>query len=190
MKRSTFFCLLAAVFGLLALFASGCASERRYARSEGSLLSLEEAYADGCLSEGDLQNIAYYYHTRFGESALAGAFIPAPKTPPTLAEETICRIKRTRSPCSFRGRGLAEETICRIKRTYLDEVAGVPDGSFDRVYIVGYFGSYGGCAAVGLRSDYIVVDPLLYPEYTIGGVSFYDYDPSAVSIWRPDALEQ
>lgn len=168
MKRSAFFCLLAAAFGLLALFASGCASERRYAHSEGSLLSLEKAYADGCLSEGDLQNIAYYYHTRFGESALAGAFTPAPKTPPTLAEETICH----------------------IKRTYLDEVAGVPDGSFDRVYIVGYFGSYGGCAAVGLRSDYIAIDPLLYPEYTIGGVSFYDYDPSAVSIWRPDALEQ
>lgn len=165
MKKPIF--ALAAVM-LTALLCSGCAPEQRFSHSEGSILSLDEAYAEGCLTGSDLQSIAYYYHTRFGESEQAGSFTSAPKTPASLAEETICR----------------------IKRTYLDEVANVPDGSFDRVYLDNYFGTYGGCAVVGLRSDYIAIDPLLYPEYTVGGVTFYDYDPSAVSVWRPDAWEQ
>ena len=142
---------------------AGCTPEQRYSVSVGHFYSLEEAYENGWLTQDDLNNIAYYYHTRHGETEhVDESFAPTPKTPETLSEDTQNK----------------------IKRTYLDEVAMAPDGTFDRIEIRQYYGTYNGCVVVGIQSDYVLIDPLLYPEHAIGEVIFYDYVPSAIDVWR------
>ena len=156
-------CIAAASSLVAAALCAGCTPEQRYSESVGEFYTLDEAYENGWLMQGDLKNIAYYYHTRYGETEhIDQSFVPTPKTPETLNEETQNK----------------------IKRTYLDEVAMVPDGTFDNIDISQYYGTYNGCVVIGIVSDYLLIDPLLYPEYVIGEVSFFDYVPSAIGVWR------
>ena len=145
------------------ILCMGCTSEQRYSKSVGGFYTLDEAYGNGWLTQDDLKNIAFYYHTRYGETEHTDkTFVPTPKMPETLNEDMQNK----------------------IKRTYLDEVAMVPDGTFENIEIYQYYGTYNGCVAIGILSDYLLIDPLLYPEYVIGEVSFFDYIPSEIEIWR------
>lgn len=142
------------------ILCTGCTA------SVGSFYSLDEAYENGWLTQNDLQNIAYYYHIRYGgREHIDESFVPDRKAPETLSNATQNK----------------------IKRTYLNKVAEVPDGSLERVEIWQYYGSYNGCVVVAVRSDYLLIDPLPYVDHTIGEVVFYDYSPSEIEIWREDA---
>ena len=162
-----FACLAEIVLPMSAGLCTGCSPEQRYSKSVGSFYSLDEAYENGWLTQNDLKNIAYYYHTRHGETDhVDETFIPNPKTPENLSEDTQNK----------------------IKRTYLDEVAMVPDGVFERIEISQYFGTYNECVVIGIKSDYIVYEPILYPVHIIGEVFFYDYIPTAIDVWREGKL--
>ena len=132
-------CIAAAASLVVAALCAGCTPEQRYSESVGEFYTLDEAYENGWLTQVDLKNIAYYYHTRYGETEhIDQSFVPTPKTPETL----------------------------------------------DNIDISQYYGTYNGCVVIGIVSDYLLIDPLLYPEYVIGEVSFFDYVPSAIGVWR------
>ena len=145
-----------------AAVCAGCAPGRQEAGSEGSFYSLEEAYEGELLTQDDLRNTAYWYHTRYGETEHVDAsFEPSPKTPETLSEDTQDK----------------------LKRTYLDEVIKMPDGSPDEVVIRGYFGTYNGCVVVDISDNYHQYDYVFEPEHEIGGVTFYDYVSAFLRVW-------
>ena len=142
---------------------AGCTPEQRYSVSVGHFYSLEEAYENGWLTQDDLNNIAYYYHTRHGETEhVDESFAPTPKTPETLSEDTQNK----------------------IKRTYLDEVIAMPNASFDGVMIYGYFGTYHDNIVVHISDTYHAYDYVIEAEHIIGGVCFYDYSSAFLRVWR------
>lgn len=148
--------ILAAV--LLCCGIVGCTSQ-----PDGTFYSLDEAYTNGWLSQDDLKNIAYYYHTQHGETEhIDESFTPTPKTPETLSEEVQKK----------------------IKRTYLNDVLDMPDGSLDRVIIHNYFGTYNGNIVLHISDDYNGYDYVFDPVHEIGGVSFYEYVSAFLRVWR------
>lgn len=157
--------VLSLVAAAVAAVCAGCAPERQKTSSDGSFYSLEEAYEDELLTQDDLRNIAYYYHTRYGETEHVGAsFEPSPKTPETLSEDTQNK----------------------LRRTYLNEVIKMPDGSPDEVVIRGYFGTYNGCVVVDISDNYHQYDYVFEPEHEIGGVTFYDYVSAFLRVWAEE----
>ncbi len=162
-----FACLTAIVLPLSAGLCTGCSPEQRYSKSVGSFYSLDEAYENGWLTQNDLKNIAYYYHTRHGETDhVDETFIPNPKTPESLEEDIQYK----------------------IKRTYLNKIIDMPNGSFDRVAIYDYFGTYNGNIIVYISDTYHAYDYVFEQEYEIGGVCFYDYCSAFLRVWREGKL--
>lgn len=146
------------------LAGAGCSPEETYARSEGVFYSLEEAYEDGRLTQDDLKNIAYYYHEAQEADLLDETFTSSPKDPETLSAVTEYK----------------------IKRTYLNDVIGMEDGSFEHVFIYGYYGTYGGNVVVAVTDDYHGYDYVIEPQYDVGGVTFYRYVAAYLRVWRAD----
>ena len=121
---------------------------------------IEEAYANGLITNDDLRSIAYYYN---GENATTD-FVPLPKNPETLSEQTIKK----------------------IQQTYYDKVFdGNSDATVDDVNIAGYYGTYNGYVIIEINASCVSGiggDPLYYPEYVIGDVIFYSYTP--LQVWK------
>ncbi len=162
-KRNDFICMISMALSGILLFSTGCAPEKRYSESVGSFSSLEEAYENGWLTQDDLKNIAYYFHAGNGETEHLGkAFVPDPKMPESLDEETQYK----------------------IKRTYLNEVIDMPDGSFDRVVMYDYFGTYNDNVVVCISDTYHGYDYVIEPEHEIGGDGFYEYCSEILCVWR------
>ena len=116
--------------------------------TEGNFYTLSEAYEKGWLTKDDLKNISFYHSGRVDEN-----FIPAPKEPESLSSKQING----------------------IKETYLRDVLDMPEGSKDRIVIWNYYGTYKDSIAVGVTDNYYVYDKLVEPEYTVGGVTFYNF---------------
>lgn len=147
------------------ILCAGCAPEQRYAKLAGSFYSLDEAYENGWLTQDDLKNIAYYFHARNGETEyIDEAFAPDPKTPESLDKKTQYK----------------------IKRTYLNEIIDMSDGSFDRVDIYDYFGTYNDNIVVYISDTYHAYDYVIEEEHVIGGVCFYDYCSAVLRVWREE----
>ena len=130
------------------------------------LYRLAEAYAKGLITKDDLRNIAYYYN---GELATTD-FVPLPKNPETLSEQTIKK----------------------IQQAYYNKVFdGNSDATVDDVGVGEYYGTYHGCVVVEIgapcTSD-IGGDPLYYPEYVIGDVIFYSYTP--LRVWKESNTQE
>ncbi len=166
MRRRVFLSGAAATLSLVFVLAgAGCSPEQTYARSEGVFYSLEEAYEDGRLSQDDLKNIAYCYHiSQDAEDRTEETFEPSPKDPETLSAVTEYK----------------------IKRTYLNDVIGMEDGSFEHVFIYGYYGTYDGNVVVAVTDDYHGYDYVIEPQYDVGGVTFYRYVAAYLRVWRAD----
>ena len=155
----------AAISLIFVLTGAGCSPEREYANSEGSFYSLQAAYESGWLSQDDLKNIAYCYHiSQDAEDRTEETFEPSPKVPETLSAETEYK----------------------IKRTYLNDVIGMEDGSFEHVFIYGYYGTYDGNVVVAVTDDYHGYDYVIEPQYDVGGVTFYRYVAAYLRVWRAD----
>lgn len=165
--------LLACVTAVLSLVATalvaGCASGQQYAESVGSFYSLEDAYKNGRLTQDDLLSIAYYYNqgTKGNEALMGENYAPNPMVPATLDEERANQ----------------------IKRTYLNEVIGMPEGTFEHIVIRAYYGTYGGSVVMNITDDYHGYDYVFEPEYEIGGVWFYEYVGAFLLVWRADAAD-
>ena len=157
------FCALILTFlSSFMLFAFvGCNENESEAELPPSeLYRLAEAYAKGLITKDDLRNIAYYYN---GEHATTD-FVPLPKNPETLSEQTIKK----------------------IKQAYYDKVFdGNSDATVDDVNIAGYYGTYNGYVIIEINASCVSGiggDPLSYPEYVIGDVIFYSYTP--LQVWK------
>lgn len=128
--------------------------------TQSVLCGIEEAYTTGLISKDDLKSIAYYFN---GENAATG-FVPTPKDPESLSEDTIKK----------------------IQRTYCDKVSGdKTEAVVDEVNIGGYYGTYNGCVIVEINASCIGGiggDPICYPEYMIEDVVFYWYTP--LHVWK------
>lgn len=164
MKRRVMLSGAAAVSLVFVLAGAGCSPEQTYARSEGGFYSLEEAYENGWLTQDDLKNIAYYYHDAQEVDVSDETFAPSPKDPETLSAETEYK----------------------IKRTYLNDVIGKEDGSFEHVFIYGYYGTYDGNVVIAISDDYHGYDYVAEPQYNVGGVTFYQYIAAYLRVWRAD----
>ena len=155
--------ILAFAAGIAAVCCTGCSPEQRYAKSVGSFYSLDEAYENGWLTQTDLKNIAYYFHTQGGDAERVDeTFTPSPKSPEMLDEDTQNK----------------------LRRTYLDEVIDMPEGSFTRVFLSDYYGTYNACVAVNITDDYHAYDYVIEAEHSVGGVCFYNYAAAFIQIWR------
>lgn len=159
-----FFIIVSVILSSLMLFAVvGCndnENKNEETKSQSTICGLEEAYAEGLISKDDLRSIAYYYNGEDAESD----FVPPPKTPETLNENTISK----------------------IKQAYYDKVSdGHSTATVDDVNIGGYYGAYNGCVIVIISASCtsgIGGDPRYYPEYEIDGVVFYWYTP--LQVWQ------
>ncbi|MCH5148830.1 MAG: hypothetical protein J1G05_05675 [Clostridiales bacterium] len=161
MKR-IFITLVTTVLSCIILFAFVACKENEdeEERVQSTVCSLEEAYESGFISKDDLRSIAYYYNS---EEA-ATDFVPIPKNPESLSEETVRK----------------------IKKAYYFKVGGEKtEAVVDDVSIGGYYGTYSGCVVVVINASCmsgIGGDPVYYPEYTIDGVVFYQYTP--LKVWK------
>ena len=165
MKTLTKFyaCIAAAASLFAAALCAGCTPEQRYSESVGEFYSLDEAYENGWLTQGDLKNIAYYYHTRYGETEhIDQSFVPTPKTPETLSEDIQNK----------------------IKRSYLNEIIDMPNGLFDQVIIYNYFGTYHDNIVLHISDNYNAYDYVIETEHEIGGICFYEYSSAFLRVWR------
>lgn len=135
-------------------------TENKEELPQSVLCGLEEAYTKGLISKDDLRSIAYYYN---GKDA-ATDFVPTPKNPESLSEDTIKK----------------------IQRAYYDKVGGEKtEAVVDDVNIGGYYGTYDGCVIVYINASCmsgIGGDPICYPEYAIEDVVFYWYTP--LQVWK------
>lgn len=109
-----------AVFGCFAF--TGCSES-------GEILSLEQAYKSGYLTQEDLKSIAYHYHggTTYNEEIMGENYKPIPKNPENLSEKTITRIKKI------------QQAECKKNGVKCSQ---------DEIKILGYYGCYGKCVAI------------------------------------------
>lgn len=167
MKR-TFIALVLVILSCLILFSFVACKDNGEEENpqleetnvQSTFYSLEEAYENGLISKDDLRSIAYHYNSADAETD----FVPIPKSPESLSEETVNK----------------------IKRAYYDKVGGENLGAtVDDVYIGGYYGTYAGCVVVMLGGDCMSGfggDPIYYPEYMIDDIVFYWYTP--LKVWK------
>lgn len=157
-----------AIMGTVML-CTGCAPERRYSESVGSFYSLDEAYENGLLTGDDLKNIAYYFHSRNGETENTDeVFTPNPKMPESLEQKIQYK----------------------IKRTYLNEIINMPNGAFDQVIIYDYFGTYNDSIVVYISDTYYAYDYVTEAQHEIGDVCFHDYCSAVLRVWREKSKQK
>lgn len=115
---------------------------------KGNLCSLSKAYYLGLLSKDDLKSIAYYHHdmpgSNYQENVLASGFIPAPKNPEVLSEETDVAIRQ--AYYSNKKPDNSDKTIEDVKYKY--------------------YGTYNNCIAVQMWLHYDgIITELSRPVY-------------------------
>ena len=134
-------------------------------KSTGSLYTLQEAYANGLLTQEDLLSIAYYHNGgRFhNEEIMSESYQPAPKIPEVLSGITELKIKIT----------AAEEY--REKRN-------IKDAEAEGFTITEYCGTYGDCVAVMMEDEYTLTSGVIWRD-TIAGVNISYYSGRSIKIW-------
>ncbi len=131
----------------------------------GIFYDLEEAYTNGFLTSDNLENIAYYYfeETIAHDHSECDLFVPIPKTPAHLSNET--------------------ETA--IKKTYLNELQTRGENvTLYNIQINNYLGTYNDYIIVGVTDDYFSYDYVFEPERVIGGVWFRSYCSKFAQVWK------
>lgn len=129
--------------------------------SAKTLYSLQDAYRYNLLTKENLMSIACRYYDNYGyeENPYAGKY--------TSTEE------------------LSESTATEIKQAYLEQI-DLSEGDIDRVHIMWYFGNYNGNIAISIRSEYILIDPIIEEEYYLDGVLFKNFWPGSISVYHID----
>ena len=137
-----------------------------------SFVHLEDAYDTGLLTQADLMSIAYYYFgsTIHNEEIMGEGYIPAPKSPEALDDETELLIRESWAKKYNESRNSSEAAKTEKDFTILN-----------------YCGTYNGCVAVQL-DDKNVCYPAVYAPIPIevGGVNFiYQlYGPPPIHLWK------
>jgi hypothetical protein len=137
----------------------GCTDE---VEKKGDFYTLQEAYDQGLLTKDALESIAYYQNGGSDDEN----FVPIPKNPEELSEETENAIKETRV---YDIRNDSQEPIKKAKT--------------DDVSITQYYGTYNTCVAVMLDEAYYAYDAALW-DVTIGGIPFHYKDGNRIIIWK------
>ena len=72
---------------------------------------------------------------------------------------------------------LDSETIKKIKKAYLNRFIKKDYffANINDVCIYAFYGIYGDCIAIDIRDTVRVIDVLIYDEYEIDGIVFYNY---------------
>lgn len=132
----------------------------------GYFYTLQEAYDKGLLTQADLMNIAYYHNSSINWAVqyIPEDYVPVPKNPETLSQET--------------------ETA--IKQTYFDEYFKADKNhntSLDDIYVGDdYYGTYNNCVAVMVWcADFGYA--CVIGDVNIGGVRFLYSDSNEILIW-------
>ena len=161
MKR--IFCIFGAAVMLLAgtAFFSACAE-----KPTGEIMGLKEAYEAGWLTHEDLKSIAYYYNSKTDAVKDNGDFIPVPKNPESLNNETLTAIRK-----AYR------EQYFEDKSTPLDTIT-----------VTDYCGTYNGGVVATVSTYCIAYDIIIHDEYKIDGVIFYNY--YSLSVWRENGSQK
>lgn len=129
--------------------------------AKGVFYSLQEAYDNGILTVEDLQNIAYYQNGENNETD----FVPLPKDPAHLSDETIKDIKQT-----------------HLVALHTRASARCPKAKIDDIAVLEYYGTYNGAVAVKV-SDIYSNYPAIVKELEVSGVKFI-YSGPVVRIWQ------
>lgn len=119
----------------------------------GVIYTLEYAYSKGMIDKAQLESIAYYHNVNNDANYSKPNYVPIPKNPEVLDEQT--------------------QNI--IKRSYLDNALDKPEGDIERVTIFNYFGCYNGHYVIRIIDDYNIYEPLFNGNYQIDGVTFNNY---------------
>lgn len=157
-----FLCLQATLIAIICV-TTGCTDDKNPDGNfqSGKFYTLSEAYDNGWLSDGDVQNIVYYYAPDDYPD-----YTPLPKNPETLSAETELNIKQS--------------YLNSIKSRY-------PQATIENIIIPIYYGTYGNCVAVQIYDNLAIChDPLCVEEMKIGNLVLKFFCPSSISIWISD----
>ena len=140
------------VMSIMMCFVTSCKKQELY-----NEMSLENAYSLGYLTQEDLKSIAYYYNAETAE--------------PTF--ELIPKVELNKS---------IEEKIklSYLQRSYIKDT--YPKATANDIRRFDYYGTYNGCAVVFIIDSLFAYDFVFEAEYTIDGVTFYNY--CALSVYQ------
>lgn len=128
--------------------------------------TLDEGYRYGWLTDSDLNSIAYYYYENDQSVHLGKYGTPKPKDPETLSAET-------------------EQQIKEAFRDYLIHSMKFSSPDMEAVNIYKYYGTYNDCVVVGIKYDYLIVDPIFEEEHSIGSVTFdHNFSNWYFKVWH------
>ena len=148
------------VWATVALLAGTVCFSSCTEKTTGEIKNLEEAYETGWITQEDLKSIAYYYNDKTEAIENNGDFVPVPKSPERLNDNTITAIRKT-----------YREQYFEDKSTPLDTIT-----------VTDYCGTYNGCVVATVSTYCIAYDIIVQDEYEIGGVVFYNY--FSLSVWN------
>ena len=143
----------------LAFAFGGCDNET--AEVKGQFYTMEEAYENHWLDEGDLKSIACCYYEndlRYEENPYSGMF--------TSTVE------------------LSEKMETDIKQAFLEQVVRLSEEYKDDVSIKRYFGTYNGNIVVRMYCEGVCIDHYIEPEAEVGGVIFKEYWEGDFRVYR------
>lgn len=153
--------LLALLLGVVMFFAPVSKNEDK--KTEGRILSLADAYINGCFGSEDLKSMAFYNSRReLNEDKIEEDFVPAGKTPATLPTETENAIKKD----------------CRL-------YAELEGRDVYAVDVYGYLGTYNDYVVVTVfvrenNMGYIAV----MEEYFVGEYKFWQTAGAQIVVWK------
>ena len=127
---------------------------------KGQLYTLQEAYENGWLTEGDLLSIAYYHNRgrRYNEELMSENYEPIPKEPAELSED------------------MQDDILDCVSEKHEE------NRRYHTLSVTEYDGTYGDCIA--FEWDCQDCGHLAYMYVaTIGNVNFY-YASETIEIWR------
>ncbi|MCL2798337.1 MAG: hypothetical protein FWD58_09850 [Firmicutes bacterium] len=175
--------------GVLFIMTLSCfsACDPKVEISKGAFYSLQEAYDNGWLTQGDVKDIAWYYYDgwscdfeylwenrymtqeavekishELNESGELVEYTPIPKNPETLDAETEKQIKQTRV-------NELRESGRKVK--------------LKDVYILSYYGTYNGCVAL-MRAEKGSLFSCAEEVEKIADVLFWYGSSNHIKIWK------
>lgn len=140
---------------------AGCAPQ-----TYGTFYTLEEAYEAGILTHDELMSIAYYHNggTRGNEAIMGEDYVPIPKDPQELSEETSWKI--------------CETAAYNYRREYENAEA-----SADDFKIIRYHGTYGDCVAIMMTDKFGDYDTALW-TVVVADISIFYNNGNRITIWH------
>lgn len=162
MKRAGYVILAGIMAAGMCVGLAGCKGSPPF----GEFYSLQGAYEAGILTHDELMSIAYYHNggTRGNEAIMGEDYVPIPKDPQELSEETSWKICET---AAYNYRQEYENT----------------EASADDFKIIRYHGTYGDCVAIMMTDKFGDYDTALW-TVVVADISIFYNNGNRITIWH------